>query len=318
MNKEYYIGLDIGGTKCAASLGLIGDSIEIKEREAFPTEGKTPEEVLILFSEFINKQKETKEIKGIGISSGGPLDSRRGVIMKPPSLPLWDNIEIVNFFEERFGTPTFLQNDANASAVAEWKYGAGRGSSNMVFLTFGTGLGAGLILNGRLYTGANDNAGEIGHIRLTRGGPVGYNKAGSAEGYSSGSGIRRLAEIMAEREARRGRCPEAARLYGKDNLTAKILAERAYSGDEFALSVFRKSGEMLGRTLAVLIDVINPEKIIIGGVYMRAENLIYPHARRVIEREALGFSRDVCEILPAGLSENIGDYAALSCAKGDF
>ena len=118
--------------------------------------------------------------------------------MKPPSLPLWNNIEVVKYFEERFKIKTYLQNDANACAVAEWKHGAGMGSQNMIFLTFGTGFGAGLILDGKLYSGTNDNAGEIGHVRLTQNGPLGYNKRGSCEGYCSGSGIKRLSELMSK------------------------------------------------------------------------------------------------------------------------
>ncbi len=315
MKEKRYIGLDVGGTKCAMTVGIVEEGIEVERKEQFPTEGKTPNEVLSRFSAFIDEQKKHFEILGIGISCGGPLDSKKGVIMKPPSLPLWDNIEIVKYFEEAYRVPVHLQNDANACAVAEWKFGAGRGSDNVVFLTFGTGFGAGLILDGKLYVGANDNAGEIGHVRLTKSGPVGYGKAGSAEGYCSGSGIRRLAEIMARKEKE---LPTVAKEYGVENLTAKLLAEKARLGDKFAQKVFKKSGEMLGRTFAILVDLLNPEKIILGGVYMRSADLLYPHALRVLKREALTFSEKVCQILPAGLGENIGDVAALSVAKGDF
>ena len=129
------------------------------------------------------------DISAIGISCGGPLNSKKGVILSPPNLPGWDNIEIVNIIKDRLDVPAKLQNDANACALAEWKYGAGRGSNNMIFLTFGTGFGAGLILDGRLYNGVNCMSGEIGHVRLTEYGPVGYGKAGSCEGYCSGGGI---------------------------------------------------------------------------------------------------------------------------------
>ncbi len=313
-----YIGFDIGGTKCAATLGEVTETIAIKDKIQFPTEGKTPIEILELFSAFFDKHDKMEKVAGIGISCGGPLDSKKGVIMKPPSLPLWDNIEVVRYFEERYKVPARLQNDANACAVAEWKFGAGRGANNLVFLTFGTGLGAGIIANGKLYTGENDNAGEIGHIRLTKNGPVGYNKAGSAEGYCSGGGIRRLSQIMAEREEGKGTLPMLAQKFGKENLTAKLLAEYARKGDSFALRVYKKSGEMLGRTLSVLIDVLNPQRIILGGVFMRSQDLLLPHVKRMINKEALSFAAEVCEILPAQLGENIGDIAALSVARGDF
>ncbi len=318
MEQKYYIGLDIGGTKCAMTLGKADKGIEILKKEQFLTEGQEPQRILDRFCSFIDEQLRENRIFGIGISCGGPLDSKRGVILKPPSLPLWDNIEIVKFFEDRYSIPTYLQNDANACAVAEWKYGAGRGCQNVIFLTFGTGFGAGLILNGRLYTGANDNAGEIGHVRLTKNGPMGYNKEGSCEGYCSGGGIARLARIMAEREMARGNTPIAVQECGIDNLSAKTLADYARSGDKFAIGVYKKSGEMLGNTLAILIDLFNPEKIIIGGVYMRSSDLLWRYAEKALGKEALSLSLDVCKIVPAAIGEEIGDFAALTVAKGDF
>lgn len=122
--------------------------------------------------------------KKVGISCGGPLNSTAGIIEGPPNLPGWNNVKIADILTSHYGVFASLQNDANACAVAEWKFGAGKGAQNMIFLTFGTGLGAGLILNGRLYSGTNDNAGEIGHIRLEEFGPSGYGKSGSFEGFA--------------------------------------------------------------------------------------------------------------------------------------
>ncbi len=315
----HYIGLDIGGTKCAETLGTLNGEPVVTDKEYFLTAGQKPEIILERFSSFIEKHRKNYEIGGIGISCGGPLDSRRGIIMRPPSLPLWDDIEIVKYFDERFGIPTFLQNDANACAVAEWKYGAGKGTENMVFLTFGTGFGAGLILNGKLYSGANDNAGEIGHVRLTDSGPVGYNKPGSCEGYCSGSGMARLAKIIGGKSKYKKSYEEYIKIIGgEENLSAKTLAEQARNGNDFSLAVYKKSGEMLGRTLSVLVDVLNPEKIIIGGVYMRSHDLLLPPCERVMKKECLSFSLNAVSVSPAGLGEKIGDFAALSVAKGDF
>ena len=189
----YILGLDIGGTKCAAISGeWDGKSIRIikkavcKTRHGIPAE-EVVEELFSLADGILDRQPDS-----IGISCGGPLDSAKGIVMCPPNLPEWDNVEIVRLAEEHFGAPAHLQNDANACAVAEWKFGAGRGFSNVVFLTFGTGLGAGLILNGRLYEGTNGNAGEVGHVRLDDDGPVGYGKSGSFEGFCSGGGIAQL------------------------------------------------------------------------------------------------------------------------------
>jgi glucokinase len=161
----YILGFDIGGTKCAALVAeWDGENVMVLDKVRLKTDTSIPA------SEMIHRLIDaadgilTKKPEAIGISSGGPLDSERGVIMSPPNLPGWDNVEIVRLTKERFGAPTYLQNDANASAIAEWKFGAGRGCKNMAFLTFGTGLGAGLILDGKLYDGTNGNAGEVGHV----------------------------------------------------------------------------------------------------------------------------------------------------------
>ncbi len=315
---EYYIGLDIGGTKCAMTLGKVfGDEIKICEKEKFATENLPPEIILKRFSAFIEKRLDVS-IKGIGISCGGPLDSKSGVIMSPPSLPLWDGVKIVSYFQSKFGIKTYLQNDANACAVAEYKFGAGRGSQSMVFLTFGTGLGAGLILNGKLYSGANDNAGEIGHVRLTNRGPSGYGKSGSCEGYCSGSGIARLAGIYAEKPRLKKYYEEFLSSYGKDGTNAATLAKGARGGNVFCKTVYDKSGEMLGRTLAIITDIINPEKIVIGGVFMRAQDLLRPNMEKTMKKECLSYSLNAVSVVAAGLNENVGDYAALSVAQGDF
>ena len=314
--EEYYIGLDIGGTKCAAALGKkIGEKIQIEEKKQFPTGTLSPEAVLEKFSEFIKKQR--KEIRGIGVSCGGPLNSAKGIVMKPPSLPLWNGTEVTAYFEKKFGVKTYLQNDANACAVAEWKFGAGKGAKNMAFLTFGTGFGAGLILNGRLYSGTNDNAGEIGHVRLTKKGPEGYFKEGSCEGYCSGGGIARLAKIMSRNKRYQKSYGEFS-IASKGEVTAKTIAAHARLGNAFCKAVYKKSGEMLGRTLSILTDILNLEKIVIGGVYMRAEDLLYPPCIAVMKKETLQYSLSCVKILPAGLGENVGDYAALSVAQGDF
>ena len=314
-----YVGLDIGGTKCAAVLGNLAKEVEILDKITFATAGKTPDEILGIFSDFIIEKQNLHKIEGIGIACGGPLDSRKGIIKKPPSLPLWDGIEIVKYFREKFNIPTYLKNDADACAVAEWKYGAGQGTENMIFITFGTGFGAGLILNGRLYSGTNDNAGEIGHVRLRKNGPVGYNKAGSCEGFCSGGGIRRLALIELEKLKKKGLLPDfVQKVGGEDNVTAKTLAEHARRGDAFCKRVYKISGKMLGETLSILIDLFNPQKIVIGGVFMRSGDLLYPHAEKIIKKESLIYSQQVVEVVPAKLSENIGDVSALVVAQGDL
>ena len=146
-------------------------------KEKFPT--ADPESTLRRVEEII---ESADTICAIGISCGGPLDCARGRILSPPNLPGWDEVPVVSRLADRFGVPVRLANDADACALAEWRFGAGRGTQNMIFLTFGTGLGAGLILDGRLYRGASSSAGEVGHIRMAVDGPLGYGKRGSLEG----------------------------------------------------------------------------------------------------------------------------------------
>ena len=311
---SYCIGFDIGGTKCAVSLGEITDgNIRVLHRQETPT-AATPQETLSILAPFVKGWVKTYGVTTAGISCGGPLSSEKGLIVSTPNLPQgWHGFYIVQYVKEEFGLSAKLQNDANACAVAEWLFGAGRGTKNMVFFTFGTGLGAGLILDGKLYAGTNDNAGEAGHIHLAKKGPVGFGGAGSFEGFCSGAGITKLAKIMASRCKKMPDC--IVKMGGMDGITTKKLAEFAFAGDKFAKRVFAKSGEKLGKGLSIIIDILNPEKIVIGGVFMRSSALLIPTMNKVLKEEALPESMQVCEIVPAELSENIGDIAALALAS---
>lgn len=314
--KCYSFGLDIGGTKCAVSVGNVTDTdITILHREEFPTAGKSWQEVLAIYVDKIQALSETYEIDNIGVSCGGPLDSTEGIIQSPPNLPGWDDVPIVQYLMDAFNVPVHVQNDANACALAEAKYGAGRGAQNVVFMTFGTGLGAGLVLDGKLYSGTNDNAGEIGHIRLAPRGPKGYNKDGSAEGFCSGAGIARLAGIRAREYEVEYAGSESAEQARAGTLTMKDLFAHVRAGDPFCTRVFRESAEKLATLLAYTIDILNPEVIVLGGVFMRNADLFMREIEPILAREALPGARKVCRIVPAGLSENIGDYAALAVAN---
>ncbi|WP_274652265.1 ROK family protein [Paenibacillus humicola] len=312
-------GFDIGGTKCAAVLGVAEDGrVNIAEKRSFPTP-ETAEATIGWFCEAMADMQRVAggagPLQAIGISCGGPLDSRRGLVLSPPNLPGWDRIDVVTPLKERFGVPVALQNDANACALAEWRWGAGRGASDVVFLTFGTGMGAGLILNGKLYSGANDMAGEVGHMRLEPDGPVGYGKAGSFEGFCSGGGIARLGRLMAEAHIRGGgRTAFCRGLEQLDAVTAKTIFEAAAAGDALALKVVDAVGTRLGRGLAVLVDLLNPERIVIGSIYARQEALLRPIVMEALASEALPISLQACEIVPSGLGESVGDAASLSVA----
>lgn len=315
------LGFDIGGTKCAVILGSLSaeKKMTISDKVSLATDMPVFEMIELLFvtaEKMLEKHGVgTDQLDGIGISCGGPLSSKRGLILSPPNLPGWDNIPIVQMAENRFKRRVLMQNDANACAVAEWKYGAGQGYNSMIFLTFGTGMGAGLILDGKLYSGISDLAGEVGHMRLSDMGPVGFGKAGSFEGYCSGGGIAQLGQIKAREKLQIGQkvsyCEDLSKL--KD-VTAKSIADAAFKGDEVAIEVYRLCAHFLGKALAQLIDILNPELIVLGSIYGRAKTLLEPVMLEVIRQEALPDSYEACKIVPAGLSENIGDIAALSLA----
>jgi glucokinase len=290
------IGIDIGGTKTAVSAG--GDGGVILEKKAFPTDRNLEAALGNIFRETeVLLGKYGGKAAALGISCGGPLDSERGIVQSPPNLPGWDDIPIVEMLEQRFSLPAFIENDANACALAEWYYGAGRGCGSMIFLTFGTGLGAGLILDGRLYRGAGGLAGEAGHIRMSEGGPLGYGKRGSLEGWCSGGGL-----SAAYFDA-----------YG-EKISGGEVCVRAERGEKKALAITEKSALMLGRALALFIDLINPERIVIGSIFARSEALFRAGVEKVIREEALPLAAGVCGVYPARLGEALGDTAAICAA----
>lgn len=322
MKKMYYLGFDIGGTKCAVIIG--GTDGIPREKIKFPTSLTFTETWNDLVSHARKLLAGTgisaSELISAGISCGGPLDSRTGFVLSPPNLPGWDRIPITEMTSKEFGIPAFLMNDANACALAEWKYGAGRGIRNMVFLTMGTGLGGGIVLDGRLYEGSSGMAGEFGHIRLRPSGPAGYGKAGSFEGFCGGAGIARHAAMLAETDEYRESAAEYRRI--ADDFSVRSLDIAQAKGSVFAKKMFEITGEMLGYGLAVIIDGLNPERVVIGSIFERSENLLRPSMERILKQEVLPASLDACQVVPAQLGDRIGDYAALTVARygirGDF
>jgi len=326
---SYVLGLDVGGTKISISLGIReGEEIKIIGKIKEPTPAGYENALSMMEEaclELIARNDagvalELSDVSGVGISCGGPLDSRRGIVLSPANLPGWDGVRITEYYESMFGVPAALQNDANACAVAEWKYGAGRGAENMIFLTFGTGLGAGLILNGALYAGTNDMAGEAGRWSMPQitdraYGPVGYGKAGSIEGFCSGGGIAQLGRAVAlERIQIGGSTGYCAGPKELDGITAQSIALAAEAGDEAAKYVYEICGRYMGCFLGMLIDVLNPQVIVLGSIYVRSARLIDKAMYEALDRESHPRGRGVCRILPAMLGEELGDIAALSIA----
>ncbi len=284
MESNELWGIDIGGTKTAFIAGdKKGNILYRKEK---PTKAYNGWQELLL-----ELLPENGNPSSIGVSCGGPLNEEKGLILSPPNLPGWNKVPITDWLSNKYSSPAYLENDANACALAEWHFGAGRGTKNMVFLTFGTGFGAGLILDSKLYRGTNGFAGEIGHIRYKDKGPIGYNKAGSFEGFCSGGGIEQLS-----------------------GLSAKDTVFNAEKGDKEAIKFLKISSEALGYACALIIDLLNPEKIVIGSIFARSEKWFRKDMERIVKQEALKYARSVCEIVPSGLGDRLGDFAALSAA----
>jgi glucokinase len=315
MKKKRYLGIDIGGTTSAVVVA--DDSAKLYGRREFATglgeDGR--ERTLQKMRSAAVEMASVHDVEAIGITCGGPLDAERGVILCPPNLGGWEYLPIAKIFQDELQLPAYLQNDANAGALAEWRFGAGRGLQNLVFLTFGTGLGAGLILDGRLYRGASGLAGEVGHIRLADDGPVGYHKPGSFEGFCSGPGLARLMAAELAAASRETGAPDTTQRHEDPQLmSGKDVVGWARDNDPVALRVVTTCGEYLGRGMAILIDTLNPELIVVGGMGVRLGELLLEPARRVAQQEAIAGGTADCSIVPAALGERIGDVAALCAA----
>lgn len=315
------MGFDIGGTKCCVNLAKVSYGVELLDNISFPTESTKGYEHVKkrLFEsawEILERNNTAvDQLLAVGVSCGGPLDSRRGVVLSPPHLPGWDEIPITKHIQQEFHVPAFLQNDANACALVEWKLGAGYGTRNMVFCTMGTGFGAGVISEGILLRGASDMAGEIGHVRLDKEGPVCYGKAGSVEGFCSGEGIGLQARAFTLEQLKKGKKPAwTADGIPLDEIDAGIIAQYANKGDADAIHIYEQVGDRLGRALSIIVDMFNPEKIVIGSIFARCENLLRPSMERAMKEEALAHSLAACQVVPAKTGENLGNLASILAA----
>lgn len=312
------LGVDIGGTKSAAVLGRADGTIIARREE--PTEAQTgPQAILarlIALARELLKQQDLspRDLSGIGISCGGPLDTKTGIVYRPPNLPDWDGVPVRALFEEAFpGVRVVLENDANATALAEWRYGAGRGTQSMAFLTMGTGIGGGLILDGRLYRGANDLAGEIGHQTILIHGPLcKCGKRGCLEALASGPAMARLAQ----ESLHYGRGKRLVEIAGGKpaQITAKHVIDAAKEGDAFCQNVLSEVGTYMGIGLANLIQILNPERIVLGTLAVHAGDLLLEPIRKAVAEYAWERSRSVCSIVAAELGDRAQDLAAIVLA----
>lgn len=305
-NMKTIIGIDIGGTKTAVVEGTSNG--EILQRHEIQTEtfAQTFPIINQLIENFIRKAFHWgREVIALSISIGGPLKIVEGILINPPHLPGWHGVQLSAEFSQGFPElPIYVEHDGNAGALAEYYFGVGKGRADLqhlIFLTFGTGLGAGIIVNGKIVHGATDTAGEVGHWRLSQQGPVGFGKAGSWEGFASGRGLVLLAHEMFPH---RWRSDAPIRKFVSDVL----------SDDSDALVVIQEAGRWMGRGLALLVDVLNPQVIVLGSLAVVLGDRILASARAVIAEEALPQAVAACEIVPAKLGQHIGDVASLMAA----
>jgi len=303
--RETIVGLDIGGTKLAVVEGTFEAHILARAQRPTRTDAGFEDTYQRLCRAVEARLRDAeaagRKVVALSVSIGGPLDTRRGIIYSPPNLPGWDAIPLKDLLEQRVSLPVYVQHDGTAGAMAEWRFGAGVGTRNLVFLTMGTGFGAGLILNGQPYRGASDLAGEVGHMRIAPDGPLVFGKRGSWEGYCAGPAFARLAADMFPTRWGNG-------------VTTPEVTQAALGGDADALAVVQRVAEYLGKGLGVLVDILNPEVIVIGSMAVRLGEMLLAPARRVMQQEALAGAYAACRVVPAKLGERLGDIAAICAA----
>lgn len=307
--KATILGFDVGGTKTAVVEGT--RDAEILQREELATEAERPfVETFPRIAAAARRVMATAEAAGrrisaVSVSIGGPLKIAEGELIDPPHLPGWHGVRLKAALESEFpGLPVFVEHDGNAGALAEFHFGEGKGRTglrHLIFLTFGTGLGAGLIVNGQVLRGVTDTAGEVGHLRLAWTGPVGFGKAGSWEGFASGQGLVELATMKFPH-----RWSQATPI--------RKVVEAMLADDPEALAVAAEAGTWMGRGMALLIDTLNPQLIVLGSLAVALGDRVLEPARQAVREEALPQAAAACEIVPAKLGKGIGDVAALMAA----
>jgi glucokinase len=314
--KELIAGIDIGGTKIAIALAT--PACGIVAQHSFPTQvgdgpHKIMERTLGQLDELIKREEAV--LSRVGVACAGPLDTRRGVTVAPPNLPGWHEFPVVEIVRERIGVPVAFDNDANAAALAELRFGAGRGLKNLVYVTVSTGIGGGVIVDGKLVHGITGNAGEIGHLTVLPNGPkCGCGARGCLEAVCSGTGIaRRLID-----KVNGGASSLLADRFGNiEQVTAKNIAEAAAEGDPLAGDIWEETVFYLSIGLGNIIVMFEPEAIILGGgVAMTGEQLFRPLRRRIAEQVKI-FRAENIKILHAGLGAESGIYGALALAAED-
>jgi len=304
------IGVDVGGTN--VKIALVSDNGQIIYSNSIPTRAEMGYEHTVnsmkdAIRELLRETKmSASDIEGIGFGFPGQIDCKNGIVRLAPNIPGWVDVPIASIMESEFGIPTRVDNDVRTAALGELNYGAGVGCENLICITVGTGIGSGIVLNGKLVRGANNAAGEIGHIKLTdHGGPLcGCGDRGCLEAYASGPSIVALAE-----EYIKGGKSTKYRELANPDITPYIVAVAAKEGDPVARQIFKVMGEYIGIGLTSVVNLLNPEKIIIGGGVAQAGDILFDPIKETIAKRAMTIQREV-EIVPAQLGNTAGVIGA--------
>ena len=313
--SSHVVGIDIGGTKLATVVADTAGNILQKVRK--PTESeKGPHHAVQLLLKMVDEVLELAELRrgdisGIGVSCGGPLDTKTGIIYSPPNLPGWDALPLKEMIESEFHIPTTIENDANAGALAEAKFGGGRGYDYVLYMTMSTGIGGGIVANGEIYHGANDSAGEVGHQILLPNGPrCGCGQYGCLEALCSGPSIaRRAQEAIADQ-------PHTSILGLADGQIHRVRSEHvlqaAQEADALAMDLVEETAYYMGWGIANLVNILNPQIVLLGTIAVAAGNLLLNPIRRTVAEMAMQRPLEAVKIMPAELGDAVGDLAALS------
>ncbi len=313
------VGVDLGGTNIRA--GVADGNGKILIQTSRPTEAEAgPEKVIsniVGAVKSVLHSRGSSHIIGLGIGSPGPLNSKTGLVFSPANLPGWESVPLRDILEDRLGLPVFLGNDANLGALGEYTFGAGKDYRNLVYMTVSTGIGGGVIDNGKLLEGATGAAGEIGHMTIEAFGPVcNCGNRGCLEALASGTGIRRRA-IERVRAGEAGLLKSLAK-GDPESLTAEMVDKAARRGDAAAIELLHEAGVYLGIGTTNLLHLFNPEIVIIGGGVSRSGDLIFKPLLEEVERRAMPSFREGVPIVPTGLGDDIGLLGALALVLQNY
>ncbi len=308
---KYVLGIDLGGTKIAA--GLVDSGGEVSNYCLVPTGAADGVEAVINRIVLAAKQAMAgygEKIDAVGVGFPGLADPRTGMTTAPPNLPGWGEVPLGAMLQTALALPVFVDNDANAAALGENLFGAGRGCQEVVYITVSTGIGGGIITSGRLMHGFGGGAGEVGHMILDPGGPAcRCGGRGCWEALSSGTAIAR----EAQRRIQNGEHSRVTVLAGDGPIRAEHVFQAQAEGDALAMEVIDRAIQYLGLGVANLVNVLNPQRVIIGGGVARAGDPVFVPLRERVRQMAFGRAREV-EILPAGLAHLSGVVGAATLA----